>query len=151
MFCDGRDVPALPDGDSEAITLVNVQHNGNVGTAVTQMNDAFRSHLKRSLQIVARRHFAISGIEADNGLDFARSCVLQLRTVDVVRGDNILKRRLNHFLRRGGDNVKVEAKTGDSTRKKFGEAADVVLEPYSLSRLYQMRLENSLPVFRIVQ
>src|SRR5256712_1709788 len=103
-FGDPRNVLRLRDRDGEASAIVDAQHDVDVRVAVADVDRAMRTGLECGLELLDDCHLAIAGRSLRDRADLARGrVVVELRPVNVARGDNTLERGLNDgFRRRGG-------------------------------------------------
>src|SRR5262249_2116100 len=130
---------------------LDVQHKGNVGTAVAYVNDAVGTDLKSRLQFVERSDLAVAGRNADDGFDLAGLRVIaEARAEDVIRRHDVLERRLDHLFGRRRDDVKRKVITFDPLAQYFRQQTDVLLEPDTLTGFDQMLFANAAE-FGIVQ
>src|SRR4030095_8528219 len=128
-----------------------MQHNVNVGTAVTHIYDAVGTDLKSLLQFVEHRDLAVARRNADDGFDLAGlRMIVEARADDVIRRDDAFERRLNHLFRRRRDDVKRKVITFDPLAQYFRQQTDVLLEPDTLTSFDQMLFANAAE-FGIVQ
>src|SRR6185295_19171523 len=99
-----------------------MQHYVNVGTSVTGVNDAVMADLQLGLQFFQHGHLAITGGNADNGLDLSGILIVkEARAKNMIGRHDSFERRLDHFLRRGRYDVKRKAMTLDQVFDKTRE------------------------------
>src|SRR5262245_35942813 len=128
-----------------------MQHNVNVGTAVTNIYDAVGTDLKALLQFVEHRDLAVARRNADDGFDLAGLRMIEeARADDVIRRHDVFERRLDHLFWRRRDDVKRKLITFDSVVQYFGQQSDVLFEPDSLTGFDQMLFADATE-FGVVQ
>ncbi len=74
-----------------------MQHDVDVGTAVATIDDVVRADLGTGLELVENKNFSVTRGGASDGLNLAAAFVLEFRSVNVVRRNDPLERRLDDF------------------------------------------------------
>src|SRR4051812_47387123 len=104
----------------------------DVRAAVAHVDDAVAGDAELTAQLVDHPDLAIAGGHADDRLDLtSHGIVTKLRTDNVVLGHETFERRLDDFLRRGGNDVERAVEHGR-------QELDVLLEAYAAADLDQV-------------
>src|SRR4029077_4768089 len=78
-----RNKLGLGNSDGEAVANVDVQHDVDIGAAVTHIDDVVRANLSFGLELVEHRHFAITSGGASDGFNLARVVIAEFRSIDM--------------------------------------------------------------------
>src|SRR5271154_2152385 len=131
---DAGDELGFGDGDGEAVVLVDVHHDGEIGAAVAHVDDVVVADAEGRADFLEDGDFAPAGGGADDGLDLASGVVvLETRAEDVLRGNDAFEGRLDNLLRGGGDNVEMKVVALGKSVENACEKGDVVLEADALA------------------
>src|SRR5579871_6305971 len=114
---DLRNMRRLGDGDGQAVARIDLQHHVNIGAAVARIDDVIGADYQFRQQLIENRNFAVAGCGPDDGVDFARGAVTELRAVDVIGWNNAFESGVDHFDGRGGKNVEVKGVAVDAGGK----------------------------------
>ena len=136
---DTRDEFVFGHGDGEAVVLVDVHHDRQIGTAVAHINDVVVADAERGAQLLKDGDLSPTRRSANDRIHFTSGFVeTEARAEDVIRGNDALKRRLDDLLRRGGNDVErnfvAVAQILERTRKQ----ADVMLQTDALAGFDQV-------------
>src|SRR5579864_3120789 len=123
----------------------------NVRAAVANIDDAIRTDLQIGLQTVQGRYLAIPGSHVLNGRNLARRVITELRPKNVIRGNNVLERRLDHFHRGSGNHVELKPMSRDSLVQDAVQEVDVLLQADALAHFPQVFGTHAVVKLRIVQ
>src|SRR5579864_1882210 len=147
---DRGDVLVLGDSNGQSVEPVQVQHDVNIGAAVTDIDYAIVSQLQFLPQFLEHGDLAVTRGNANDRLNFAgRRIVLELRTVNVILGNDTFKRRLDDFLGRSRNNVESEMISIQAV-EQLREQANVLLQPDSFSGFDQVLLAHAA-IIRVMQ
>src|SRR3989442_1734292 len=126
------------------IAIVDAQHDVDVRVAVADVDRAMRTGLECGLELLDDCHLAIAGRSLRDRADLARGrVVVELRPVNVVRGNNTLERGLNDGFRRRGDHEERKADPLGAALQELDKVLDVLLQAHPLARLDQMLLTHT--------
>src|SRR5262245_302414 len=139
------------DGDGEAVAQVDMQHDVQVGAAVTHVNNVVGTDLQLGLQLVERGHLAVPRGSADDGVNLPAAGIAELGAKDVVRWNYSFQGRPDHFDGRGGEHVKIEMVTIDSAGQDLVEQIDILLQADALADFVQVFFAHPAAKHRIVQ
>src|SRR5437660_12479330 len=109
----------------------------NVRAAVANIDDPIRADLQIGLQTVQGRYLAIPCSYVLDGRNLTRRVITELRTEHVILGNNVLERRLNHFHRRRGNHVELEAMSRDALIQTAIHEVDVLSQADALAHYPQ--------------
>src|SRR6266480_747884 len=117
------------DGDGKAVVLIDVHHNGQIGAAVTHVDDLVVANADVRAEFLKHGDFAPAGGGANDGIHLDGGFVVaEARAEDVIRRNDAFERRLDDFLRRGGDHVEMEFVAFDEIIERARKEPDVVLQ-----------------------
>src|SRR4029077_13442467 len=135
------------DGNGQTVMLVHVHHYRQVGTAVAHVDDVVVADAEMSAQLYQDSNFAPAGRGSDDGFHFARGFIeTESRAVDVLFGNDSFERRLNNFLRRGGNNVERNSEIVGEVVERVREELHVVLQTDALPGLDQVLATNATEI-----
>src|SRR5579864_8717004 len=123
----------------------------NVRAAVANIDDAIPTDLQIGLQTVQGRYLAIPGSHVLDGRNLTRRVIAELRPENVIRGNNVLERRLNHFHRSRGNHVELEPMSRDSFVQDAMQEVDILLQANALAHFPQVLGTHAVVKLRIVQ
>src|ERR1700687_5679497 len=129
----------LGNGDGQAVVLIDVHHDREIGTAVAHIDDVVVADAQGRTNFFEDGDFAPARGGADDGIDFSGGFVVtETRAEDVFGRNDALEGGLNDLLGRRGDDVEMDfvalGKIVESARKK----GDVVFEADALAGFDQM-------------
>src|ERR1700731_1734282 len=110
----------------------------NVRAAVANIDDAIRTDLQIGLQTVQGRYLAIPGSHVLDGRNLTRRVIAELRPENVIRGNNVLERRLNNLHRTRENHVELEPMSRDSLVQNTVQEVDVLFEANALAHFAQV-------------
>src|ERR1700730_16443003 len=103
------------------------------------------------MQLINHRDLAVTGRDADDRINLAsRLVVAKLRAENVIRRNDVFERRLDHFFRRGRNDIEGEAVVVKALLEEPRQLLNVLLEADSFAHLDQVLFTNTT-VFRVVQ
>ena len=106
---------------------------------------------KARAELLEHRNFTPACGGANDGVDFAGDFIVaEARAEDVVRRNDAFKRRLDDFLRRGGDHVEMKFVAFGKIIERPGKKRDVVLQADAFSGFDEV-LTSHLAEIRIVE
>src|SRR6476661_2283291 len=111
----------------------------DVRAPVADVDDALAGHAEAKAQIVERGDLAVARWDTQDRSDLAgRRVELEMRRDDPLWRNDPIECRIDHLLRRGGNDVEVEAIAVDAALEAIGEHVDVPLESNASSDVDQI-------------
>src|SRR5882724_2136739 len=103
------------------------------------------------MQVIDHRNLSVTSRDPDDRVNLSRGLVVaELRPKNVLRRNDVGERRLNHFFRRGRDDIEGEAVAVKALCEEPRQLLNVLLEADSFTRFDQV-LFTDATVFRVVQ
>ena len=100
----------------------------DVGAAVADVDDVVGADLGAGLELIEDEDFAVSGVGASDGVDFAGTGVKKLGAENVVGRDDAFEGGADDFDRSGGEDVEIEMEAGDAVVENLVEQVDVFFQ-----------------------
>src|SRR6266446_2104572 len=103
------------------------------------------------MQLINHRNFSVAGRNPDDRIYLASGLVVaELRPENVIRGDEAFERRLDHFFRRGRNDIEREVVVVKALLEGPRQFLNVLLEADPFTHLDQVLFADTT-IFRVVQ
>jgi len=136
---DAGDELGFRNRDGEAVVLIEVHHDRQIGAAITHIDDLVVADAEVRTELLEHGDFAPAGRGANDGVNFPGGFVVtEASAEDVIRWNDALERGLDNLLRRGGDDVEMELVAigkrmrAESQRRSFSSTGTRTLMALSL-------------------
>ena len=136
---DAGDELGFRDSDREAIVLIDVHHDRQIGAAIAHVDDAVMADTECGTEFFEHGDLAPSRRSANDGVHFS-GCFLvtEARAENMIRRHDTLERRFDDLLRRGRNNIEVKFVALSEIVERPREQRDVVLQADTLARFGEM-------------
>src|SRR4029077_8934701 len=125
--------------DGEAVVIVDVQHDMHVGAAIAHVDHPIGSYAEPPSELLDHGDLTVAGRDPLDGLHLSGYWVeIELRAVDMVRGENAAKRRGHDLKGRCGDDVEGEAASVQALLQETHQRGNGLLETHPLAGLHQV-------------
>src|SRR5208283_2495658 len=141
---NSRELLVLGNRNREPVTIIDVQHDMNVRTAVADVDHAIRSDAQSLLELLDDRDLAVAGGHALDGADFARAGVeFQFGSINVLGRHYAGQSRSHDLPGRGGYHEEGKTIALGAEAQKFDQRRNRALEANAAPGLHQMFTTNA--------